>query len=139
MKIKRITLALGIILLSAVGLCGCGGSREYVEMTTDNTKTSELTLLEGADTELSPSAGANAELSPTKGAKSPQLTALADSLEEAQEIADLYGIELDSYSYGVAAYSTDKDISELLRIGEENDYPTLAPNQTNVIQSDTVQ
>lgn len=139
MKTKRTTLALGIILLSAVGLCGCGGSREYAEMTTDNAKTSELTLLEDADRELSPSADANAELSPTTEPDSPQLTALADSLEEAQEIADLYGIELDSYSYGVAAYSTDKDISELLRMGEENDYPTLAPNQTSVIHSDTVQ
>lgn len=67
------------------------------------------------------------------------MTALADSLEKAQEIADLYGIELDSYSYGVAAYSTDKDISELLRLGEENDYPTLEPNQMNVIHGDTVQ
>lgn len=139
MKTKRTTLALGIILLSAVGLCGCGGSREYVEMTTDNTKTAELTLLEGMDPELSSSATANAELSPTTGTDSPQLTALADNLEEAQEIADLYGIELDSYSYGVAAYSTDKDISELLRLGEENDYPTLSPNQMNVIHSDTVQ
>ncbi len=60
--------------------------------------------------------------------ESPQLTALADTLEEAQEIADLYGIELEKYSYGVATYYTDKDISELINMGIEKGYPTLAPN-----------
>ena len=63
------------------------------------------------------------------------LTALADDLEEAEEIADLYGIELDSYSYGVAVYVTDKDVQELISMGEENDYPTLAPNHKNKLHT----
>lgn len=79
------------------------------------------------------------EFSPAEEEISPQLTALADTLEEAQEIADLYGIELDSYSYGVATYSTDKDIAELLLFGEENNYPTLAPNQKSEINTYTIQ
>lgn len=67
--------------------------------------------------------------------EAPTLTALADTLDEAQEIADLYGIELESYSYGVATYRTDKDISELINLGMENDYPTLAPNTKNYLHT----
>lgn len=125
MKTKKITAVLGFMLLSAMGLSGCG-NREFVQMTPDSTTTAPLYETP-------------AEFTTTEAEISPQLTALADSLEEAQEIADLYGIELDSYSYGVAAYSTDKDISELLLLGEKNNYPTLAPNQKSEIHTDTVQ
>lgn len=125
MKTNRITAVLGFILLSTMGLSGCG-NREYVQMTPDNTTSAPLYETP-------------AEFAPAEDEISPQLTALADSLEEAQEIADLYGIELDSYSYGVAAYTTDKDIAELLLLGEKNNYPTLAPNQTSEINTDTAQ
>lgn len=125
MKTNRITAVLGFMLLSTMGLSGCG-NREYAQMTPDSTTSAPLYETP-------------AEFTPTEDENSPQLTALADSLEEAQEIADLYGIELDSYSYGVAAYSTDKDISELLLLGEKNNYPTLAPNQKSEINTDTAQ
>lgn len=129
MKKKIIVLVPGLLLLAAFVLWGCGGDREYVQMNTDDTELKEFIPIEQA----------SEETVPTPPEDSPQLTALVDTLEEAQEIADLYGIELDSYSYGVAAYRTDKDIEELLRFGQEQDYPTLEPNQTNEIQPDTMQ
>lgn len=57
------------------------------------------------------------------------LTALADTQEEAEKIADLYGIELKAYSYGVATYVTDKDPEAVIEEGIEKGYPTLAVDQ----------
>ncbi len=57
------------------------------------------------------------------------LTALADTQEEAEKIADLYGIELKAYSYGVATYVTDKDPEAVIAEGIEKGYPTLAVDQ----------
>lgn len=59
-----------------------------------------------------------------------ELVAMVESQSEADEISDLYGIELKSYSYGVAVYTTDKDPAEVIRMGEEEGYPTLEINQT---------
>lgn len=57
-----------------------------------------------------------------------KLIALADSEEEAQRIAELYQIELESFDSGVAFYTTDKDVAELIKMGTENDYPPLSIN-----------
>lgn len=57
------------------------------------------------------------------------LTALADTQEEAEKIADLYGIELKAYSYGVATYVTDKDPEAVIAEGIEKGYPTLVVDQ----------
>lgn len=121
---KKTVIAVGLILLSVTGLSGCGLKREFTELTTDSSEEKPL-YTPIADEAFTP---ADAVSSENEGSDSPQLTALADTLEEAQEIADLYGIELDSYSYGVAVYHTDKDISELIQLGLDNDYPTLAPD-----------
>lgn len=58
-----------------------------------------------------------------------ELTALADTEEKAQEIADLYQIELLSFADGVALYSTDQEPYELIALGQEKDYPPLSLNQ----------
>lgn len=58
-----------------------------------------------------------------------ELIALTDTEEEAQEIAELYQIELLSFSEGVAVYSTDQDPYELFALGEERNYPPLSLNQ----------
>ena len=52
----------------------------------------------------------------------------ADSLEDARRIADLYGITLVDFSGGVAVYETDKDVAELKKLGEEDNYPALEIN-----------
>ena len=121
---KRTVIAVGLILLSAAGLSGCGAKRELTELTTDSSEGKQI-YTPVANESFDASSPVSSD---NRDSDSPQLTALADTLEEAQEIAELYGIELDSYSYGVAVYHTDKDISELIQLGLDNDYPTLAPD-----------
>ena len=134
MKIARVVATIGLILLSAAGVSGCGMERELVEMTETGQKGVEQELIElpFSENEAFSSAGDSEE---NESDDMTKLTALADDLEEAEKIADLYGIELDSYSYGVAVYVTDKDVQELISMGEENDYPTLAPNHKDKLHT----
>lgn len=119
---KRTVIAVGLVLLSVAGLSGCGRNRKLAEFVTDDATEKKTYAFDETITPIG-------VISPEEEVSdSSQLTALTDSLEEAQEIADLYGIELDSYSYGVAVYHTDKDISEVIQLGLDNDYPTLAPD-----------
>ena len=119
---KKTVITLGLILLSVTGFCGCGSNRELTELLIDDTDEKKAYV---SDETITSTGAVSSE---EEISDSSQLTALADTLEEAQEIADLYGIELDTYSYGVATYHTDKDISDLIQLGLDNDYPTLAPN-----------
>lgn len=56
------------------------------------------------------------------------LFALAESEEEAKEIAESYGIELVEFNYGVASFYTDKDLRELIEWGKEQGLPLLEIN-----------
>lgn len=58
-----------------------------------------------------------------------EMLALAKSEAEAREIAEWYQIELQSFSEGVAVYSTDRDPAELIALGNQNGYPKLSVNQ----------
>lgn len=122
MKLKIVVLVLGLILLAAVGLCACGGNRQLTNVTSDDSiqKLQKLELADKSDSSIAPVEN--------NDSASTELTALADTREEAEEIAELYGIELSSYSYGVATYTTDKNTQELIEMGAENDYPVLTPN-----------
>lgn len=121
MKMKIIVLVLGLILLSAVGLWGCG-DKELTRVTVDD-NIPKLQKLKPVDENGSPIDSLGNEESLTT-----ELVALADTQEEAEEIAELYGIELNSYSYGVATYTTDKSPQELIELGTEKGYPALTPN-----------
>lgn len=122
MKMKTVVLVLGLILLATVGLWGCGGNKELTRVVADD-NISNLQKMELIDENGSPIDSAETEeTSPT------ELTALADTREEAEEIAELYGIELSAYSYGVATYTTNKNLQELIELGTENNYPALTPN-----------
>ena len=57
-----------------------------------------------------------------------ELVALADTEEQAQEIASMYQIELQSFSNGVAVYTTDQEPSALIALGQQNGYPALSVN-----------
>lgn len=129
---RKTVITAGLILLSVAGLSGCGRNREFTKLSTDIAELEQFRSPTSDDGTFTP---ADTDLSEGEATESPQLTALADTLEEAQEIADLYGIELESYSYGVAAYKTDKNISELINMGLEKGYPTLAPNYKNQLHT----
>ena len=57
-----------------------------------------------------------------------QMIALAETREEAEEIAVLYGITLIDYSYNVATYETEKDPRQLMKMGKEKGYPAIEIN-----------
>lgn len=59
-----------------------------------------------------------------------EMLALAGSETEALEIAQLYQIELLSFSEGVAVYSTDRSPAELIALGNQNGYPKLSVNRS---------
>ncbi len=56
-----------------------------------------------------------------------ELLCLCDSEEDAQEIADMYGIELVNFSYGVATFHADNP-REVITLGQEKGYPALELN-----------
>ena len=120
MKMKIVVLVLGLILLAAVGLWGCGGKKELTKVAVDDNIQKLQKLVDKNDFSV--------ESSENDGSTTTELTALADNQEEAEEIAELYGIELSSYSYGVATYTTDKNPQELIELGIENEYPALIQN-----------
>lgn len=57
-----------------------------------------------------------------------EVIALTDSEEEANRIAQLYQIELKSFGQGVAVYTTDKNVADLIQMGKDNNYPEIALN-----------
>ena len=59
-----------------------------------------------------------------------RMTALVETQEEADQIAELYQMELLSYSYGIAVYLTDHDPQELIKTGKENGYPEISVDGT---------
>lgn len=126
---KIVVLVLGLILLTAVGLCGCG-NRELGKVTADES-IPQLQKTEPADEGVSSTNTAENDTSATT-----ELIAMTDTREEAEELAALYGIELSSYSYGVATYTTDKNALELMALGEENGYPALTPNYENELYTE---
>lgn len=71
------------------------------------------------------------ENSTEDGTKVTELIALAEDRAEAEKIAELYKIELSSFSDGVAVYTTEKDPQELMELGDNNGYPTLTVNSNH--------
>ena len=59
-----------------------------------------------------------------------QLMAMAQSLEEAQTLAELYGIELVDFSYQIALFRTQENPREVIRRGQQNGWPELSINYT---------
>lgn len=56
------------------------------------------------------------------------LMALAETQEQAQEIAELYGIEMVSFEDGIAVYDTDQDPYDMIAEGQKKGYPILSVN-----------
>ena len=56
------------------------------------------------------------------------LIGVAESWEEAEKIAELYGITLVNFSHNTALYYTDEDPRAVIRRGQENGWPELTLN-----------
>ena len=63
--------------------------------------------------------------------KGRELICLADSREEAEEIAKSYGIELVHFSSGVASFHTDGDPADVIKRGKEQGLKELSINRYN--------
>ena len=68
-------------------------------------------------------------------AQGQELFCLAQSQEEAQEIADLYGIELVSFAEGVATFHTEDNPVDVINMGIEKGYPLLELNSIMTIDN----
>lgn len=62
-----------------------------------------------------------------------QLMALVETEDEAEVIAEQYGIELVSFADGVAAFRTEEDPHEVIARGEENGFTQLYLNYVRTI------
>ena len=60
-----------------------------------------------------------------------ELLCLCNSREKAEDIAGLYGIELVDFSYGVATFHAEGDLSALINQGKANGWPELGFNGTD--------
>ena len=57
------------------------------------------------------------------------LVCSAETLEEAEAIAEQYGIKLVDFSYGVATFFTEEDPREVIQRGLDNAWPELSLNR----------
>ena len=119
------TLLFGVVCIGLFGslLVSCNSKRE-VDMSSVQQMMPQLIETE---TESENAANNSAE----EKQKEIELIALAEDQEEAEEIAKLYGIELSSFSDGVAVFTTDKDLQELKELEDLNGYPTLTVNSNS--------
>lgn len=61
-----------------------------------------------------------------------ELICMVETKEEAEKLADAYGIELIKYNEKVAVFQTDKSAKEIIEIGKEKDLPELSAN--NIVE-----
>lgn len=64
-------------------------------------------------------------------AEGAELYTLAESQEQAEEIAALYGIELVEYSFGVATFHTEEEPRTVVQRGRDNGWPEISVNGIN--------
>ena len=57
-----------------------------------------------------------------------ELLCLADSLDEAENTAEIYGIELVRFGNGIAVFHTDENPGDVIQRGIENGWPQLSLN-----------
>lgn len=66
-------------------------------------------------------------------AEGEELMCLCESENAAREIADQYGITFVNFNYGVATFTTDKDLQEVIQIGKDNGWTELSINHVTRI------
>ena len=115
---KRFGIIAASVMIMAMALSGCGGTMTTAERIDGIPSGSENPSVE--------------ELPVSEIAEGKELLCLCDSQEEAQKIADMYGIELVEYSYGVATFHTD-DPQGVIEMGKEKGYPELEINGISYI------
>ncbi len=122
-------------LCMAFCITACGGAQTQitepaVEEPGQEEAVQEETVEEKEPTEeKSPAEDVSAEqpISNEEIVPGEELLCLCDSEEDAEEIADMYGIELVNFSYGVATFHAENP-REVISLGQEKGYPALEFN-----------
>ncbi len=119
-----------IILLIVLLLClaGCGGSSSGALSDAVQKETPAPQQTDGSSPEDSWNGVSGTGIGDY--AKGKELFTLAETEEEAKQIAQIYGIELVSFEYGVATFHTEEDPSEVVERGRENGWPPIEINHT---------
>ncbi|MCI7808355.1 hypothetical protein MR626_03575 [bacterium] len=126
---KEIGILLMAVLL-AVPLWGCQRSRDTVPEKTVPKATLPKQTAPGKE-----DPGDQTETIPALDAVSDrgQLMAGAESRQEAEELARLYGITLVDYQHQVALFFTEEDPGEVIQRGKDNGWPELSLNRISHI------
>lgn len=111
MKINLLLVLFSVLLL----LCAC------------NSSTQELRLSDSPPEEAASQAPTD-DTGPFAVSPTGQLMCMVDTLEEAQKIAELYGITLVEHDYGIAVFYTEENPREVIIRGRENGWPELSLN-----------
>lgn len=110
---RKLTAAAGA-LLCVLGLAAC--ARAEAALVTDPPSNSSA-----------PSDGHNIP-SPQQVAAGRELMCLAKDQEEAEAVAESYGIELVDFQHGVAVFHTEENPYDVIRRGKENGWTLLSIN-----------
>ena len=118
---KRLAVFL-IVTICLTGLVGCGSN---VTINLDDSGSPEVIW--------KPSEGTGGFQPIEKGSlqkivEGEELMCLADSQAEAEDIAELYEITLVNFANGVATFTTDKDLNEVIQTGKDHDWTELSIN-----------
>ena len=68
-------------------------------------------------------------ITPVKGE---ELYCLADTQEEAEKIAESYDIVLVKFGHGVATFTTDRDLHEVIQYGKKNNLAPISINTATI-------
>ena len=128
--LKRKIAGAFIAWISLLTLLGCGSE--------ENAATQDQTLtVNGQQSESGSSVEEKDGAKPSEGfsgsdaddvVAGAELLCLAETEDEARDIARLYGIELVDFSYGVATFHTEDDPRKVIDMGIEKGYPELSLN-----------
>lgn len=115
---KRL-LALLTLSVCLFGLIGCGDVYTINNTTESSQETSE-----------EPSEISEAQLIGVKQdvVEGEELMCLCENEQEAKEIATLYEIEFVYFANGVATFTTDKNLGEVIQKGKDNGWTELSVN-----------
>lgn len=126
-------LTAGVLLvLAAVIFSGCRRSAP-TETVPPETAPAPTRSVETKPMETTPSTAVPEEpafTAPDNVSSRGQLMGSAKTLEDAQALAELYGIELVEYRHELALFRTEEDPREVIRRGRDNGWPGLSLNGT---------
>jgi len=111
-----------LLLTSLLGGCASASSSSQTSAPTKPTTHQDATP---PTVVLNPDAVVSGSIYPEA-----QLLGVAESREEAESLAELYGITLVNFNYRFASFYTEEDPYEVIRRGEENGWPPLSLNRT---------